>query len=173
MMTIYIYGLRDPLTDEIRYIGKTNNIKARYSHHIACNDVNKHKINWILSLKELKLKPELVILEKTNEQEWEEREKYWIKHGRDNGWRLTNISDGGMNNYMANENIIDKELLYPYVDKENLPALYNLSPEQVYKLAVEMIKESIDLMNGYFTGKTDGMEAYKVSRDFINMRLSL
>ena len=96
-----------------------------------------------------------------------------VKHGRDNGWRLTNISDGGMNNYIVNENVIDKALLYPYIDKENLPALDKLSPDQVYQLAVEMIKQSIDLMKGYFTGKTDGILAYKASRDFINRRLSL
>jgi len=173
MSDVYIYGLRDPLTDEIRYIGKANNPKLRFSYHMACNDVNRHKVNWILSLKELKLKPEMVILEKTNEQEWEEREKHWIKYGRDNGWRLTNISDGGMNNYISSEKVIDKVLLYPYVDKENLPALDKLSPDQFYQLAVEMINESIDLMRGYFTGKTDGTESYKVASNYINRRLSL
>jgi hypothetical protein len=78
-----------------------------------------------------------------------------------------------MNNYIVNENVIDKSLLYPYIDKENLPALDKLSPDQVYKLTVEMIKQSIDLMKGYFTGKTDGIESYKVASNYINRRLSL
>ena len=30
-----------------------------------------------------------------NENEWEEREKYWIKYYKDNGFDLLNISEGG------------------------------------------------------------------------------
>ena len=173
MTDIYIYGLQDPTTNEIRYVGKTNNPKKRLMFHLYCNDTNKHKSNWIMSLKKTGTKPNLLILEKTNEIEWEEREKHWIKYGRDNGWRLTNICDGGLENLFYNEKVIDKKLLYPFVNKQNKKLLDNLSPEQIYELAMGIVRVSIDLMKGYFSGKTDGLDAYKVSYRYINERLSL
>lgn len=95
-MTVYIYGLKDPETKEIRYVGKSNNPKLRYRCHIKCSDTsNNHKHGWIMELYRKNLKPELLILEETDEEHWEEREKYWIKFGLDNDWPLTNISSGG------------------------------------------------------------------------------
>jgi len=96
MKTVYIYGLEDPTTDEIRYVGKTTNLKNRYYQHVSnCDDVNHHKKNWIQGLKNKGLKPKLIILEKTDEKRWEKREKYWIKTLLDIGCPLTNISAGG------------------------------------------------------------------------------
>lgn len=41
-MISYIYALVCPITDEIRYIGKTNSIKNRFNAHL--NDKSKsHK----------------------------------------------------------------------------------------------------------------------------------
>ena len=172
MSDVYIYGLRDPLTEEIRYVGKSNDPKKRFEFHMYCNDTNRHKKHWIMSLKRIGTKPDLVILEKTNEQDWEEREKHWIKYGRDNGWRLTNLSDGGLENLFYNEKVINKKLLYPYVYKENRKKLDGLSPEELFDLALEMAKQSVGLMKGFFTGKTDGFESYIVARNYINNELS-
>lgn len=95
-MTVYIYGLKDPETKEIRYVGKANNAKARYHQHVKGHDLtNNHKRGWINNLAERGLLPELVILEETDERHWEEREKHLIKFGLDNDWPLTNISAGG------------------------------------------------------------------------------
>ncbi len=35
------------------------------------------------------------ILEIVNYENWEQREKYWIKYGREQGWPLVNKSKGG------------------------------------------------------------------------------
>ena len=172
-MIVYIYGLRDPATEEIRYIGKANNPKARLSNHLACNDVNRHKNHWIASLKKIGLKPDLIILEETNTLEWEEREKHWIKYGRDNGWRLTNICEGGSNNLYPVHRIIDRAVLLPFVEENNIEKLYSLSQEEIDALAIETLTMSSGLMRGYYTGKTDGREAYKASRKYVNMCLSL
>ena len=38
------------------------------------------------------------ILEEVNNLNWQEREKYWIKHIKENGYKLTNMTDGGDGN---------------------------------------------------------------------------
>lgn len=95
-MNVYIYGLKDPETKEIRYVGKSAKPKARYRQHIKnCDLVNNHKRSWIKNLAEKGFVPELEILETTDQEHWELRERYWIKYGLDNDWPLTNISSGG------------------------------------------------------------------------------
>jgi len=172
MKTVYIYGLEDPTIDEIRYVGKTTNLKNRLYDHIHTQDVNKHKKSWIASLIEIGAKPKMIILEKTNETEWEEREKYWIAYGREKGWRLTNIADGGMNNYYSQQHF-DKSVLEPYLSEENKNKLDKYSMDELLEIAQEMINVSVDLMKGYFTGKTNGIAAFQVSYDYINRRVNL
>ena len=78
-MKTYIYGLVDPETDKMRYVGKSNNPKVRYHYHLADKNTNPHKTAWIRGLSERGLKPKLVIIEETTQKQWEERERYWIK----------------------------------------------------------------------------------------------
>jgi len=93
-VTTYIYGLVDPETGEMRYVGKSNNPKVRYKYHLADKNTNPHKTAWIHRLSERGLKPNLVILEETTQKQWEERERYWIKRYRDEGAPLVNILEG-------------------------------------------------------------------------------
>lgn len=57
-----IYGLIDPTTRVIRYVGKANNPAERLRKHLRCHQ-KCHRINWIQSLVSSGLQPELVILE--------------------------------------------------------------------------------------------------------------
>ena len=71
-MKTFIYGLCDPETNEIRYIGKSNQPKKRLQDHIySCERTVTHKNNWIKSLlnKKYELRP-------TNDY-------YWILLGAD------------------------------------------------------------------------------------------
>lgn len=93
-----IYGLIDPTTKKIRYIGQTRcTLKSRYQAHI--NEVknpryNTRKINWTLSLLTKGLKPEIVILEENiYKDSLDDRERFWIAKYADND--LVNASDGG------------------------------------------------------------------------------
>lgn len=62
MKKFYIYKLTDPISKEVRYIGKTNNIAIRFSSHI--NDKSKsHKSSWIKSLKNKSMLPLIEIIE--------------------------------------------------------------------------------------------------------------
>lgn len=90
---VYIYGLEDPITKEIRYIGKTNNCKYRYNQHI--NDNSKsYKSSWIKSLKGKY--PNMIILDEVSEDEWEFWETYWITLFKSWNCKLTNLTNGGL-----------------------------------------------------------------------------
>jgi hypothetical protein len=95
MKYIKIYKLIDPITNEIRYIGKTKNILSkRYNEHMsrAKKGHNSHVYYWISNLLKDSLKPIIELVEECTENNWEEREKYWISFYPN----LTNISKGGV-----------------------------------------------------------------------------
>lgn len=84
-----IYGLRDPTTDEYKYIGKTNVGISRakshltYSHNLGVNI-------WINELREKSLSPIIDILENCEEETLLEKEKFWISFYKNSGCNLLN-----------------------------------------------------------------------------------
>jgi hypothetical protein len=96
MKTTYIYTLSDPRTNEVRYVGKTNNpVQRRSAHGVLTREVKSKKKSWIKKLKSLGLKPVFEIIEEVEESEWKFWEKYWIEQFRVWGFRLTNHTSGG------------------------------------------------------------------------------
>jgi len=94
-MTTYIYGLREPDTMMIRYIGKTTDPHRRWLNHL-CEKSKTHRRNWILSLKRRGLEPEIVVIEEvTGAWPWQESERFWIAFALKNGWPLVNMTSGG------------------------------------------------------------------------------
>jgi len=93
----YIYVLIDPRDNQIRYVGKTNNIKTRLTEHCTPRNLknNTYKVNWIRSVLNYNLRPILKVIEQCDESNWQEREIYWIKYYRDLGYDLTNATEGG------------------------------------------------------------------------------
>jgi len=92
----YIYGLTDPLSGIIRYIGKSSNPKSRFREHFQIRENPKtHKEKWINSLIRLGLKPELIIIETTTKDQASIAEIFWIAEYRSRGFNLTNTTDGG------------------------------------------------------------------------------
>ena len=95
---VYIYGLVDPITKEIRYIGKTCNLRNRLRQHLApCELKDKtHKVYWIKSLLRIKMKPTIATIETLDDHDdWSSRERYWISFYRSDSKNLTNCADGG------------------------------------------------------------------------------
>lgn len=91
----YIYELIDPRTNEVRYVGASNDPKMRYSHHLGRLDGGAEKIAWLKELAELKLKPILNIRESHEDRnEALLRETYWITQHLSEGQRLVNIKHG-------------------------------------------------------------------------------
>lgn len=97
-MITYIYSLKHPITNEVRYVGKTTSPNRRYKEHIYKLNKTDHKTNWIKSLLLDGLKPIMCIIEECI-GEWEDREKYWITQFNN----LTNLSDGGGKCSMSDE----------------------------------------------------------------------
>lgn len=99
--TIFIYGLYHPDSNELRYIGKTYDIKRRLQSHIdyARSKRKQRPVSdWVNSLMSKGLKPVIQVIEIVTVQTWVEKEMYWIKKYRKLGIRLLNLTDGGESN---------------------------------------------------------------------------
>jgi hypothetical protein len=168
---VYIYGLKDPRTNEIRYIGKSNNPERRYSQHFAANDDNSHKCNWIKSLKRKGLRPELVILEITTPEEWEEREKHWIEFGVESGWDLTNIRAGG-NDGFKSDTLSHPDILERFIPPILIDAFRQLDREKQWDLTVESAKLSIPFVRKAFAGDAQAIDkAFELIEQFVKKEL--
>lgn len=111
-MKVYIYALKDSAGD-IRYIGKTVNIKRRLSSHISESKNTKskrHVHHWITSMLKQEKKPTIEIVEECTKESWQEREKYWISFYRQQDCNLCNHCDGGLGGTGCKRNYSDKEL---------------------------------------------------------------
>jgi hypothetical protein len=96
---IYIYVLKDPESNEVRYIGKTKRtLKYRLQRHLTDTDKN-HKVNWIQSLKNKNLIPLIESIEVVTDSTWAEREVFWIEHYNSLGCNLTNSHAGGISGH--------------------------------------------------------------------------
>jgi hypothetical protein len=98
----YIYKLIDPTTNQIRYIGQTDNIKRRYNDHISSSlnknssSYNTHKSTWVRKVVNNNLFPIIEVVEECNSLEQSNiRERYYIEKFTNEGYKLTNsyISD--------------------------------------------------------------------------------
>lgn len=96
---VYIYGLVDPVSKEIRYVGKTvQSVENRLASHLSKAKTSKKKTHvycWIKSLLTQNLKPDIVVLEEVDSKTWEESEKFFISYFKYIGADLTNNTEGG------------------------------------------------------------------------------
>jgi len=91
-----IYTLTDPRTNEVRYVGKANNLTQRYRAHLnRARKHQTHKKNWLKQLKKEGLKPIIEIIDVVPVDDWRYWERYWITQMRQWGFNLVNHTDGG------------------------------------------------------------------------------
>lgn len=91
--------MQDPITNEVRYLGKSNNPKRRYQSHLWYKPKNTtHCYHWIKQLLKKDLKPIMSIIDEID-GEWEWLEQYWIAQLKQWGYKLTNLTDGGGGSY--------------------------------------------------------------------------
>lgn len=93
MKPFIIYALRDPVTKEIRYIGKCTSLPSRLKAHLNSKD-DTRKCRWIASLRTEGYRPEALKLEE-GVGDWQSRERFWIAFYRSEGNDLCNHTDGG------------------------------------------------------------------------------
>ncbi|OHC00341.1 MAG: hypothetical protein A2Z57_04420 [Planctomycetes bacterium RIFCSPHIGHO2_12_39_6] len=70
----YIYTLSDPRNNQVRYVGKTNNLRTRFINHLR-EDYKGRKPNWIKSLKNKGLLPIIEAVDFVPENDWKLGEK--------------------------------------------------------------------------------------------------
>lgn len=96
MKPFLIYGLVDPTTGQLRYVGKSTSRLRRPARHSAPSELKKdntHKGRW---LKTLSQKPAVVVIQELDDTEiLSEAERFWIQYFRQLGMPLTNLTDGG------------------------------------------------------------------------------
>lgn len=95
-----IYVLKNPDTEDIRYVGMTSvDLMVRLERHITTFKQAKNRKNrvrvWIWELIPLGRVPIIELIEEVDEDVCDEREKYWIKFYRDQGCDLLNRAHGG------------------------------------------------------------------------------
>lgn len=128
-METYIYTLKHPLTNEVRYVGKTINPKRRYYEHLY-QYPKTHKGCWVRSLLNEGLKPIMDIIETCTKDNWEEREIYWITQYPN----LTNSTSGGDGGYIVTDMLREK-LRILNTGKNNPNYGKKASPELLKKLS--------------------------------------
>ena len=95
-MITNIYVLKCPITGNVMYVGKANDVKKRYKDHLnPCRDRNTHKRNWIAFLRNEGLKPSIEVIKKVPINEWRKWERFFIEYYKNKGYDLVNCMDGG------------------------------------------------------------------------------
>jgi len=107
---VYLYALKDPRTNEIRYIGKTTRpalerLKDHISNSRGRKNINRCT-NWICSLLSVDCRPELVILRDDIqlEEHLNTEEIAMISFCRDAGFNLVNMTGGHTFNFIGEIN---------------------------------------------------------------------
>lgn len=92
--TAFIYVLKEPTTGEVRYVGKTTNIKTRLTKHCSEKSHN-HRVHWIQHLKSAGQIPVIEVIDEVPIEHWQQWEVAWIKYFREQGCDLVNSTNGG------------------------------------------------------------------------------
>lgn len=96
-----IYGLVDPMTNELRYIGKSSRGLKRPLEHAKharkSSNPRSHLYRWIKKLQAFGHDPEIISIEDghPDEDDLNEAERFFISYFRSIGSRLTNATLGG------------------------------------------------------------------------------
>lgn len=97
-----VYGLIDPTTHELKYVGYSVQYLERYKEHLLPSNL-KHRTKknaWLRKLLSSDLKPEIIVLEETDsESEGLEKEVELIEYYKSIGCDLTNGTLGGDGRY--------------------------------------------------------------------------
>ena len=97
MRKMIIYGLVDPRTTMVRYVGKSESGMRRPKQHRTSHKSDRtHCGNWIRELAGSGINYQIVVLEDAASRDsLVASERWWIAYGRACGWPLTNLTDGG------------------------------------------------------------------------------
>ena len=101
-LPVLIYGVIDPRSQELRYVGRTRNLPHRIKTHCKDRSDSTHRTRWFNSLRKAQVKPDFFIIEETTVEACSEAERFWIAYFRSIGARLVNCAEGGEGTILAN-----------------------------------------------------------------------
>lgn len=91
----YIYGLYDPRTGDLRYVGKSDRPLERLQNQMN-ETANTHRCHWLQELKRIGLKPIQTIIDAVPAgTDWQTVERAYIRGARAMSTCVTNGTDGG------------------------------------------------------------------------------
>jgi ribosomal protein L13E len=108
MTAVTIYGLCDPRTGIVRYVGKATDAEKRYRAHMREHRRRTPLYDWIAKLRRNGEAPTLAVLLTCEEADWRYEEQRLIAWSRALGPPLLNLAHGG-----------DEPLCSPQVRAEN------------------------------------------------------
>jgi len=155
---VYIYGLIDPRSSKIFYIGFTQNLKKRFNIHLNINghrrEKNLYKDNVIRKILNLGLEPKMIILDSCekkintnlNKYEHEILEIHYIKKYNDSGIKLTNLTTGGDGGCTYQRKVFqyseEGKFLKEYESVNDCANIYNVNPDIISKVIDQRGKKS-------------------------------
>lgn len=189
-MTYYIYALIDPTDNRIRYIGKTNNLDKRLSKHIS--EYKKQgfwtpKNQWIKSLLDKNVKPQIQPLLETTQEEVNKYEIEYIKKYRELIPDLTNDTNGGdgydWSGRKHEEETIkrlklchpNRKTIFQFDMSNNFIKMYNSArdvdkiPEFNRRSVVRCCKGQIETFKGYYFRFSDNFFTCPLAQPITNM----
>lgn len=93
-----IYGLLDPITNELKYIGQTRkDLKTRLDLHWKDRHQKKYANNyhgkWMRDIEVLyKTRPSIILIESVDDKDLNDKERFWVDFHLKEGKNLTNTS---------------------------------------------------------------------------------
>jgi hypothetical protein len=109
MQTTFIYSLTCPISGEVKYIGKADDVKRRLRQHVyQSKKSDGRKSVWIRELLSEGLKPIIGVLDEVSYDDWGYWEDYWINQSKIWGFDLLNKMGGGHGYGKHNEETIEK-----------------------------------------------------------------
>lgn len=94
---VFVYGVADPRTSEIRYVGKTRSaLSRRLRLHFKVQECDASaRALWFGELRAADVEPAIFVLEEVAEVDQVEAERFWIAYFRALGADLANGNRGG------------------------------------------------------------------------------
>jgi len=95
-MNVFIYALKDPDTEEVRYVGKTKHPKIRLQQHVwEANRKQNRRACWVRSLLKNGKRPILEIVDEVPVAMWSPVEAAYVQFFSEAGAKLVNGTPGG------------------------------------------------------------------------------
>lgn len=159
MTGVKIYTLSCPISNQVRYIGKTvESLEKRFNRHISYSKREKsHKANWINSLLKNNKRPIIEILDECSTNDWEIIEQYWISQFKNWGFNLVNYTDGGQGAHgrIVSENTkkkISQSLMGHLVSEETR------LKKRLKRIGYKPTKESVEKVRQIHLGRKNSAE---------------